>query len=54
MIEVKPENRIGRSYDSNQLDEELRRDGIEVIATLGSSRSKTSIYNEWRLRRYAK
>jgi hypothetical protein len=33
MIEVTPENLIGdRAYDSHPLDEELRRDGIEMIA----------------------
>jgi hypothetical protein len=33
MIEAKPENLIGdRAYDSDPLDEELRREGIEMIA----------------------
>ena len=33
MIEAKPENLIGdRAYDSDPLDEELRNDGIEMIA----------------------
>jgi hypothetical protein len=33
MIEAKPENLIGdRAYDSDPLDDELRRDGIEMIA----------------------
>src|ERR1700756_72444 len=33
MIEAKPENLIGdRAYDSDPLDEALRRDGIEMIA----------------------
>jgi hypothetical protein len=33
MIEAKPENLIGdRAYDSDPLDEELRSDGIEMIA----------------------
>ena len=33
MIEAKPENLIGdRAYDSDPLDEELRRDGVEMIA----------------------
>ena len=32
-FEAKPENLIGdRAYDSDPLDEELRRDGIEMIA----------------------
>ena len=33
MIEAEPENLIGNSaYDSDPLDEELRNDGIEMIA----------------------
>lgn len=33
MIEAKPENLIGdRAYDSDKLDEELRQEGIEMIA----------------------
>src|SRR5262249_32251806 len=33
MIEAKPENLIGdRAYDSDPLDEELRKNGIEMIA----------------------
>jgi hypothetical protein len=33
MIETKPKNLIGdRAYDSDPLDEELRNDGIEMIA----------------------
>ena len=33
MIEAKPENLIGdRAYDSDPLDAELRKDGIEMIA----------------------
>jgi hypothetical protein len=43
MIEVKPENLMGgRSDDNDRLDEELRRGGIDVIATLRFSRTKTS------------
>jgi hypothetical protein len=39
MIEAKPENLIGdRAYDSDGLDEELRRDGIEMIALHRSNR----------------
>ena len=34
MIEAKPENLIGdRAYDSDPLDEELRRDGIEACSS---------------------
>jgi len=40
MIEAKPENLIGdRAYDSYPLDEQLRRDGIEMIAPHRSNRS---------------
>src|SRR5262245_18639898 len=41
MIEAKPENLIGdRAYDSDPLDEKLRRDGIEMIAPYRANRSK--------------
>jgi hypothetical protein len=41
MIEAKPENWIGdRACDSDPLDEELRRDGIEMIAPHRANRSK--------------
>jgi hypothetical protein len=40
-VEVKPENLIGdRAYDSDPLDEELRRDGIEMIAPHRSNRRR--------------
>src|SRR5262249_1651178 len=40
-IEAKPENLIGdRAYDSDPLGEELRRDGIEMIAPHRANRSK--------------
>ena len=40
MIEAKPENLIGdRAYDSDPLDEQLRRDGIEMIAPHRSNRA---------------
>jgi hypothetical protein len=43
MIEAKPENLIGdRAYDSDPLDEQLRRDGIEMIAPHRSNRSKAA------------
>jgi hypothetical protein len=39
MIEAKPENLIGdRAYDSDPLDVELRKDGIEMIAPHRSNR----------------
>jgi hypothetical protein len=41
MIEAKPENLIGdRAYDSDPLDEELRNNGIEMIAPHRSNRTK--------------
>ncbi len=41
MIEAKPENLIGdRAYDSDPLDDELRRDGIEMISPHRCNRSK--------------
>jgi hypothetical protein len=41
MIEAKPENLIGdRTYDSDPLDEELRNDGIGMIAPHRSNRRK--------------
>jgi hypothetical protein len=40
MIEAKPENLIGdRAYDSDPLDDQLRRHGIEMIAPHRSNRS---------------
>ena len=50
MIEAKPENWIGdRAYDSDPLDEELRRDGIEMIAP---HRTKPPTQDRRRLTRY--
>jgi hypothetical protein len=41
MIEAKPEKLIGdRAYDSDPLDAELRKDGIEMIAPHRCNRSK--------------
>ena len=41
MIEAKPENLIGdRAYDSDPPNEELRRDGIEMIAPHCANRSR--------------
>ena len=55
MIEAKPENLIGdRAYDSDPLDEELRRDGIEMIAPHRSNRSKPATQDRRRFRRYAR
>jgi transposase len=52
MIEAKPENLIGdRAYDSDQLDEQLRREGVEMIAPHRSAR-KRKTQDGRRLRRY--
>src|SRR6266487_762770 len=51
MVEAKPENLIGdRAYDSDPLDEELRKDGIEMIAPHRSNRTKPPTQDR---RRYA-
>src|ERR1044072_2938308 len=53
MIQAKPENLIGdRAYDSDPLDEELRRDGIEMIAPHRCNRSKPPTQDRRRLSRY--
>jgi hypothetical protein len=40
-MEAKPENLIGdRAYDSDQLDEQLRREGVETIAPHRSNRKR--------------
>src|SRR5262245_16018599 len=51
--EAKPENLIGdRAYDSDPLDAELRKDGIEMIAPHRSNRSKPPTQDRRRLSRY--
>jgi transposase len=53
MIEAKPENLIGdRAYDSDKLDEELREDGIEMIAPHKRNRVRPRTQDGRRLRRY--
>ena len=53
MIEAKPENLIGdRAYDSDPLDDALRRDGIEMIAPHRCNRSKPPTQDRRRLSRY--
>ena len=53
MIEAKPENLIGdRAYDSDKLDEELRQEGIEMIAPHRSNGVKPRTQDGRRLRRY--
>ena len=55
MIEAKPENLIGDgAYDSDPLDEQLRRDGIEMIAPHRSNRCKPATQDRRRFRRYAR
>jgi IS5 family transposase len=55
MIEAKPENLIGdRAYDSDPLDEQLRRDGIEMIGPHRSNRGKPATQDGRRFRRYAR
>ena len=55
MIEAKPENLIGdRAYDSDPLDEELRRDGIEMIPPHRANRSKARTQDQRRLSRYTR
>src|SRR5271169_6192742 len=50
MIEAKPENLIGdRAYDSDPLDEELRNDGIEMLAPHRSNRSRPPTQDRRRL-----
>src|SRR5206468_932342 len=51
MIEAKPENLIGdRAYDSDPLDEELRRDGVEMIAPHRANRIKPPTQDRRRLK----
>lgn len=53
MIEAKPENLIGdKAYDSDKLDEELREQGIEMIAPHKCNRVKRATQDQRRLRRY--
>jgi hypothetical protein len=52
MIEAKPENLIGDcAYETDPFDEELRRDGIEMIAPHRANRSKPSTRRLSRFRR---
>jgi hypothetical protein len=53
MIEGKPDNLLGdKTNDSNPLDEEVRRQGVEMIAPQKPSRAKRKIQDGRRLRRY--
>ena len=52
MIEAKPENLIGdKAYDSDHLDEELQKQGVEMIAPHRSNRRKRRTQDGRRLRR---
>ena len=54
MIEAKPENLIGdKAYDSDALDEQLKKDGVEMIAPHRSTR-KLKTQDGRRLRRYTR
>jgi transposase len=53
LIEAKPQNLIGdRAYDSGPLDEELRQDGIAMIAPHRANRTKPPTQDRRRLSRY--
>lgn len=53
MVEAKPENLIGdKAYDSDHLDEELRQQGIRMIAPHRRNRRKLRTQDGRRLRRY--
>ena len=53
MIEAKPETLIGdRAYDSDPLDDALRKDGIDMIAPHKSNRKKRKTQDGRKLRRY--
>ena len=55
MIEAKPETLIGdRAYDSDPLDDDLRKDGIEMVAPHRSNRRTCATQDGRRLRRYAR
>jgi IS5 family transposase len=52
MIEAKPQNLIGdKAYDSDELDESLKKQGVEMIAPHRSNR-KLKTQDKRRLRRY--
>lgn len=53
MIEAKPDNLIGdKAYDSDKLDDELRDQGIQIIAPHKQNRIKPKTQDGRRLRRY--
>jgi IS5 family transposase len=55
MIEAKPEKLVGdKAYDSDILDAELAKDGIEMIAPHRENRRKDKTQDERKLRRYGR
>lgn len=53
MIEAKPEKLIGdKAYDSDDLDDDLREQGIDMIAPHRSNRRKANTQDGRKLRRY--
>jgi transposase len=55
MLEAKPENLIGdRAYDSDPLDAELAREGVNLIAPHRKNRKKLKTQDGRPLRRYAR
>ncbi len=55
MIEAKPEKLIGdKAYDSDDLDDELRKDGIDMISPHKANRKKEPTQDGRSLRRYSR
>ncbi len=55
LIEDQPDNLIGdKAYDSDSLDEERKKDGIEMIAPHRQNRTKKKTQDGRRLRRYVR
>lgn len=55
MLEAKPENLIGdRAYDSDPLDAELAKEGVNLISPHRSNRKKRKTQDGRQLRRYAR
>ena len=53
MIEAKPEKLIGdKAYDSDNLDDDLKKDGIDMIAPHKENRRKDKTQDGRKLRRY--
>jgi transposase len=53
MIETKPDKLIGdKAYDSDPLDEQLKKQGVEMIAPHKANRKKRKTQDGRRLRRY--